>query len=117
MKLKEIKKDYPVDSWFFSATGKIKRPLKVTELRYANHEERFDRIKELENIILKNYTNNTGMYVNYNKIVFKYSFAKKMLKELKERKYLLYLKRDIVEANGGVIYCGETNTLAKTFIK
>jgi len=86
--LKEIKKLYPTGSQFFSATKNVKSPLTVTSIKFAEHLDRQEEIKQL--------------------------------RESKSNKsrlnYLLSLEPDIVNSEGGVIYCGETKTFAEKVI-
>ena len=83
--LKEIKKLYPTGSMFLTATKNLKSPLTVTSIKFAEHLDRQEEIKQL--------------------------------RESKSNKsrlnYLLSLEPDIVNSEGGVIYCGETKTFAE----
>jgi hypothetical protein len=83
--LKEIKKLYPIGSQFFSATKNLKSPLKVSSLRVAEHLDRQEEIRQLK----ENKSNR------------------------KRLEYLLSLEPDIINSDGGVIYCGETKTWAE----
>lgn len=80
--LKKARREYPINSQFYSATKNIKSPLKVAILREAEHLDRIAEIKD-----------------------------KETTKE--RRKYLQSLENDIVNSEGGVIYCSETGNWAE----
>lgn len=82
--LKKARREYPINSQFYSATKNIKSPLKVAILREAIHEDRISEIKTTE--------------------------------DKERRKYLQSLENDIVNSEGGVIYCSETGNWAKKVI-
>jgi hypothetical protein len=110
--LKEIEKNYPTGTRFFSATGKIKAPLTVTTLKIAEHEDRKNRISNLKTFLI--HTWNTLYPKKFGKINYEDSeFKNKTRKQRQELKYLLSLGKDIVNSEGGVIYCSETNTWAE----
>jgi len=83
--LKEIKKLYPTGSMFLTATKNLKSPLTVTSIKFAEHLDRQEEIKQL--------------------------------RESKSNKsrlnYLLSLEPDIVNSEGGVIYCSESKQWAE----
>ena len=83
--IKEIRKEYPIHTQFYSATKNLKSPLTVTSIKFAEHLDRQEEIKQL--------------------------------KESKSNKsrlnYLLSLEPDIVNSEGGVIYCGESKQWAE----
>ena len=117
--LKEIKKSYPIGSHFLSATKNIKKPLRVTGLRFAEHEDRSNRIKEMQNKVIELYNEHFNKFaVKYEEVKFSsYSFLaeneNKVMKLKEEIEYLQSLEKDIVNSDGGVIYCGENNVWAK----
>ena len=112
MKLSQAREEFPINSLFLSATGNIKKPLTVVKLMYAQHEDRKERIKNIEKYVLNLHNKNF-----YPKFVNSFSKLDLSLcgckEELEEREYLLSLKRDIINEEGGVIFCGETNSTAK----
>lgn len=83
--LKEIKKLYPIGSQFLTATKNLKSPLTVSSLRIAEHLDRQEEIRQL----------------------------KETKTNRKRLNYLLSLEPDIINSDGGVIYCGETKTFAE----
>ena len=86
--LKEIRKEYPIHTQFYSATKNLKSPLTVGTLKFAEHLDRQEEIKQL-----------------------------KESKSNKSRlNYLLSLEPDIVNSKSGLIYCGETKTFAEKVI-
>ena len=116
MELKEIKKLYPVGSLFYSATNNLKQPLVVTELRFANHTDRYNRVREINRIILETYNKlfHPQTKQKLQKEDYKnQEFFKEIEKIYREKKYLLSLPKDIVNEEGGVIYCSETDTYAR----
>lgn len=120
--LKEIKKSYPIGSHFLSATKNIKKPLRVTGLRFAEHEDRTNRIKEMQNKVIELYNEHFNKFVvKYEEVKFSsYSFLaeneNKVMKLKEEIEYLQSLEKDIVNSDGGVIYCGENNVWAEIII-
>ena len=112
MEIKEARKLFPKGTEFLSATNNLRIPLRVTTLLVANHTDRKNKIKELElNILALWNTENPKRVVDFFRKVPK-SFQISQ-KEFEEREFLLSLPSDIVNEEGGVIWCGETNTLAK----
>ena len=117
--LKEIKKLYPIGSHFLSATKNIKKPLRVVSLRYAEHEDRSNRIKEMQNKVIELYNEHFNKFaVKYEEVKFSsYSFLaendNRVMKLKEEIKYLQSLPKDIVNSEGGVVYCGENNVWAE----
>ena len=117
--LKEVKKSYPIGSHFLSATKNIKKPLKVTGLRYAEHLDRQERIKEMQNKVIELYNEHFNKFaVKYEEVKFSsYSFLaeneNRVMKLKEEIEYLQSLPKDVVNSEGGVIYCGETGNWAK----
>jgi hypothetical protein len=83
--IKEIRKEYPTGSQFYSATKNLKSPLTVTSIKFAEHLDRQEEIKQLRE-----------------------SKANKS-----RLNYLLSLEPDIVNSDGGVIYCGERKEWAE----
>jgi hypothetical protein len=113
MKLREAKVEFPLESFFYSATGKIKSPIRVTKLKYAEHEDRQNMVSHIENrIVLLSNLENPYQY-SFKHLKLKLSFIKKNIEMFRERKEILSMGRDIIESKGGVIYCSETNTTAK----
>jgi len=117
--LKEIKKLYPIGSHFLSATKNIKKPLKVTGLRFAEHEDRSNRIKEMQNKVIELYNKHFNKYLlRYEEVKFSsYSFLaendNRVMKLKEEIEYLKSLPKDVVNSEGGVVYCGENNVWAE----
>ena len=117
--LKEIKKQYPIGSYFITATKNIKKPLRVTGLRFAEHEDRSNRIKEMQNKVVELYNEHFNKFaVKYEEVKFSsYSFLaendSKVMKLKEEIEYLQSLPKDIVNSEGGVIYDGENNRWAE----
>lgn len=117
--LKEIKKSYPIGSHFLSATKNIKKPLRVTGLRFAEHLDRESRIKEMQNKVIELYNEHFNKFVvKYEEVKFSsYSFLaendNRVMKLKEEVEYLQSLPRDIINSDGGVIYCGENNVWAE----
>ncbi len=111
--LKQARKNYPSGSLFISATRNIKQPIKITTIGFAKHEDRVEKVKEYEFTIMALYNERI-----YPKAVQKFSEIKiksmnqAELELLEERDFLLSIPKDIVNEDGGVIYCGETNTWA-----
>ena len=120
--LKEIKKSYPIGSHFLSATKNIKKPLKVTGLRYAEHLDRQERIKEMQNKIIELYNEHFNKYLlRYEDVKFSnYSFLaeneNRVMKLKEEIEYLQSLPKDVINSEGGVIYDGENNVWAEIVI-
>ena len=111
MKIKELKKEFPEGTYFLSATEAIKTPLRVTKIVEARHEDRQNRIRELEREIINRYnevhdTNHTTFY-NVSGYMIGCDEQVREISEIKK------MPKDIVEVSGGVIYCGETNKIAK----
>jgi len=117
--LKEIKKQYPLNSMFLTATKNIKKPLRVTGLRYAEHEDRSNRIKEMQNKVIELYNEHFNKFaVKYEEVKFSsYSFLaendNRVMKLKEEIEYLKSLPKDVVNSEGGVVYCGENNVWAE----
>ena len=105
-------KDYTAGTRFFSATGKVKAPLTVTILKTAEHEDRKNRISVLKTFLMSTW--NTMYPKKFGKMNYEdEEFQKQTKKQRQELKYLLSLGKDIVNLDGGVIYCAETNTWAE----
>ena len=105
-------KDYTAGTRFFSATGKVKAPLTVTTLKTAEHEDRKNRISNLKTFLMSTW--NTMYPKKFGKMNYEdEEFQKQTKKQRQELKYLLSLGKDIVNLDGGVIYCAETNTWAE----
>lgn len=85
--LKKARREYKPGTEFFSATKNIKTPIRVAILREALHEDRISEIKKLEHSSLT--------------------------EDKERRKYLQSLENDIVNSEGGVIYCSETGNWAE----
>lgn len=116
--LKEIKKQYPIGSYFYSATKNILKPLKVTGLHYAEHSDRESRINGLQKTIIRLYNEYCGAFATkYSEVKFNnrhFILDNKSILVLKEEvEYLQSLPRDIINSDGGVIYCGENNVWAE----
>ena len=120
--LKEIKKQYPIGSHFISATKNIKKPLRVVGLRYAEHLDRQERIKEMQNKVIELYNEHFNKFaVKYEEVKFSsYSFLaendNKVMKLKEEIEYLQSLPKDVVNSEGGVVYDGENNVWAEIVI-
>ena len=117
LNLEKARINYTVGTRFISATKNVKSPLSVSFLKVANHFDRAELIKSLEEFILvkHNFTFPKRFKNKYNKIDFSVcsSFLREIEKEKDERDYLISLEFDIVEDSGGVIYCGENKEWAK----
>ena len=117
--LKEIKKLYPLNSLFLSATKNIKKPLRVTGLRYAEHLDRHERIKEMQNKVIELYNEHFNKFaVKYEEVKFSsYSFLaeneNRVMKLKEEIEHLQSLPKDVINSEGGVIYDGENNVWAE----
>ena len=116
--LKEVKKQYPKGSMFYSATKKIKQPIEITEIKFAEHLERENQIKALENKAITLYNEYCGAFASkYTEVKFNnkhFISDNKIIPILKEEiEYLQSLPKDIVNSDGGVIYCGESNVWAE----
>ena len=120
--LKEIKKQYPTGSHFLTATKNIKKPLKVTGLRCAEHLDRQERIKEMQNKVIELYNEHFNKFaVKYEEGKFSsYSFLaekdNRVMKLKEEIEYLQSLPKDVINSEGGVIYDGENNVWAEVVI-
>ena len=105
-------KDYTAGTHFFSATGKVKAPLTVTILKTAEHEDRKNRISNLKTFLMSTW--NIMYPKKFGKMNYEdKQFQQQTKKQRQELKYLLSLGKDIVNLDGGVIYCAETNTWAE----
>lgn len=116
--LKQAKANYPKGTLFYSATKNLKRPLEVVELKIAKHEDRMNEIQELKMHILSTYN---ALYPNKRK-----DFYKKLNGLLTDDVFKPFLRRleeleaegfDIVNEEGGVIYCADTNSWAEIVIE
>ena len=105
--LQTAKENYPIGSTFKSATGKIKTALTVNYIQEATHQDRIKMINKWNNLFPKEWKD------SYKKLDFRNQKFLEVVKKLKEEvDYLSSLEKDIVNENGGVIYCSETKTLA-----
>ena len=117
--LKEIKKVYTTGSMFLTATKNIKKPLKITSLRFAEHLDRQERIKEMQNKVIELYNEHFNKFaVKYEEVKFgSYSFLaendNRVMKLKEEIEYLQSLPKDVINSEGGVIYDGENNVWAE----
>lgn len=116
--LKEIKKQYPKNSLFFSATKNIKQPLQVFTIKFAEHLDRESRIKEMQDKVIELYNEYCGEFATkYSEVRFNnrhFIVDNKIVLKLKEEiEYLESLPKDIVNSEGGVIYCGENDVWAE----
>lgn len=113
-KYKQALRDYPKDSYFYTATGRIDSPLKVTELKVAEHLDRQQEINRLSTEIQKIWLEISPKSAKINKEHSRYEEFKQRTVEMRvKRKRLKETPPDIIELEGGIIYCGETNTWAK----
>jgi hypothetical protein len=116
-KLNFAKKEYKIGDYFITATKTIKTALKVAIVKEAEHEDRKNEIQILKNRCLSIYRDMYPPLDTFEKI--KKAFKDKpdfieKTKHLAERiDYLENLEKDIINSDGGVIYCGETNSWAK----
>jgi hypothetical protein len=114
--LNSAKKDYRVGDYFITATGAIKTALKVGAIKESEHLDRHLEIQMLKSKCLTIYREMYPPLDTFEKI--KKAFKDKpdfilATKELAERiDYLEALEKDIINSEGGVIYCGETNVWA-----
>lgn len=101
------KKKYKKGSSFLSATGNLKFPIKITEIREAEHEDRKNEISSLKNLILREWLKFSPKSAKINKKHKNYeTFLENTCKYDERIIYLQSLKNDIVESEiGGVIYC------------
>lgn len=111
--IRDFKKEsYEIGTRFYSATGKVKAPLTVTILKTAEHEDRKNRISAIKTYLITTW--NMMYPKKYGKINYEdENFKKETVRLRTELKYILSLKKDIVNLDGGVIYCGETDTWAE----
>jgi|TARA_R110000782_G_C14752041_1_gene407267 hypothetical protein len=112
--LKEAKQKYKVGDLFITATKNIRKPLKVAQLKEAEHEDRKNEILYLKDKCLSLYREFTpykpkDKFENLEEDFKKEGTFKDKTKDILERlEYLLSLENDIVNTDGGVIFCGET---------
>lgn len=112
--LKQARKEYPKDSYFFTATGRINTPIKVTELKVAEHLDRQQEINRLSTEIQKIWLEISPKSAKINKNHSRYEEFKQRTVEMRVKRIKLKeTPSDIIEVEGGVIYCGETDTWAK----
>lgn len=83
--LRKARKEYPYGTMFLTATENCAIPMKVVGLRLAEHLDRKEKIKKLQ----ENGENPS------------------------ELRFLLSLKEDIINYEGGLIYDSETDTWAR----
>lgn len=109
------KKRYTKGKEFLSATGNLKFPIKITEIRMALHEDRTEEISLLKTLILKEWLKISPKSAKINKKHKNYAtFYENTYKHQKRILYLQSLKNDIVESEiGGVIYCAMEDKWAK----
>lgn len=121
-KLKIARQNYPQHSLFITATGSVVAPLKVTKLSYAKHEDRKAEIDKIKAEVLLTWREmNPTKPKDFFKKLFKpinlFETNADFNNEVKEKmvmlEYLSSLESDIIEEEGGVIYCGETKMWAK----
>ena len=113
--LQTAKEKYPIGSTFKSATGKIKTALTVNYIQEATHQDRVDRVASLKIKMINKWNNlfPKEWKDSYKKLDFRNQKFLEAVKKLKEEvDYLSSLEKDIVNENGGVIYCSETKTWA-----
>lgn len=116
------RKNYKKETYFLSATKNIKKPLKVTGLRFAEHEDRSNRIKEMQNKVIELYNEHFNKFaVKYEEVKFSsYSFLaendNRVMKLKEEIEYLQSLPKDVINSEGGVIYDGDNNVWAEIVI-
>ena len=113
--LQTARENYPIGSTFKSATGKIKTALTVNYLSEATHQDRIDRVASLKIKMINKWNNlfPKEWKDSYKKLDFRNQKFLEVVKKLKEEvDYLSSLEKDIVNENGGVIYCSETKTWA-----
>jgi len=110
------RKKYSRQSLFLSATGKIKSPITVINVQEALNEDRVNEVKETQKNILSIW--NT-LYPKrpkdcFRKLDFKDHVFENIVKEpLLKLELLKSSEKDIINLEGGVIFCGETLTWAK----
>lgn len=110
------RKKYPKGSLFLSATGKIKSPITVTGVQEALNEDRINEIRDTQKDILSIwntlYPKRPKDY--FRKLDFKdHAFANTVKEPLLKLELLKSSEKDIINSEGGVIFCGETLTWAK----
>lgn len=114
--LKFAKKRYKRNSYFYTATKNISVPLKVTSLNLAQHEERTSEISLIEHAILRKWLEISPKSAKINKNHRHYPYFEAQTKQLQKRlKDLKLFGVDIVEEEGGVIYCGTLNQWAECY--
>ena len=117
--LESVEQKYPIRTYFLSATKNIKKPLRVTGLRYAEHLDRQERIKEMQNKVIELYNEHFNKFaVKYEEVKFSsYSFLaeneNRVMKLKEEIEHLQSLPKDVINSEGGVIYDGENNVWAE----
>lgn len=116
--LKQAKENYPKNSLFYSASGNLKSPLRVTHLRYSESKDLNDEIEDIENelIAIWNIMYPKKFANKFSKLNLKddefFHFTKRSLLKLRQ---LREIQPDIVEDNGGIIFDGLTETWAKKY--
>lgn len=111
------KKRYKKGSYFYTATKNIKVPLKVIELKTAQHEDRRSEIAFLEHSILREWLLISPKSAKINKNHRHYQTFLNKTETLRKRvEDLEAVGSDIVDAEeGGVIYCGTNNVWAEKY--
>lgn len=107
--LKEVEKEYPVGSLFYSATGNLNnKKLVVTKIIQAQG-------KDLDQQILLEKRNLVKQWNEKFPENIKFHFRDINLKKLNTERYLdiKSIEKDLLNETGGVIYCGTTKTWAK----
>lgn len=119
MDLKELKKQYRFGSYILSATQNCKTPLRIGVISEAKHEDRATEIRNIQEFCLDlwrvlNPTKPKDCFKKLIPIIKNNSdFAQKVKEQIERMNYLKQLPRDIVNSEGGLIYCGETNVYAE----
>lgn len=119
MNLKEIRKEYAFGNYMLSATGNIKAPIRIGTIYFAQHEDRSNQIANLKQHCLDVYRemHPATPKDKFEKLKYAlehdFDFISAVKEQIERMNYLLSLEKDIINSEGGVIYCGETNTFAK----
>lgn len=117
--LETAKENYKFGTDFFSATGNLRQPLKVFIVQEAEHEDRKNEIGRIKQYCLDTYRamHPSNPKDKFEKLKFAFQNDREFVKAVSEKiarmHYLESLEKDIINSEGGVIYCGETKTWSK----
>lgn len=117
--LEKAKKEYKFGEYFLSATNNLKSPIRIGIIDEAKHEDRVNEIANIKQWCLDLYRsmNPNQAKDKFEKLDYKFKhnaeFFKNTRKQIARMEYIHSLEKDIVNLDGGVIYCGETKVWAK----